>query len=111
MIYSHNTFTTVAEGNGLTVTVMVAESANYLGAVETVEISVAPMKVTLPEYQTSLAYTAETVELLESGEYYSVEGGSAVERGDYVATVILKDPENCVWEDADFMGTIEWKII
>ena len=38
--YTNNKFTTVAEGNGLKVTVSVAESANYLAASATVTITV-----------------------------------------------------------------------
>ena len=40
LVYSNNTFTTVAEGNGKTVTISVEESANYTAASKTVKIGV-----------------------------------------------------------------------
>lgn len=40
LVYSNNTFTTVAEGNGMEVVISVADTANYNGASTTVQITV-----------------------------------------------------------------------
>lgn len=40
LVYSNNTFTTVAEGNDMVVTISVADTANYNGASTTVQITV-----------------------------------------------------------------------
>ena len=116
LVYSDNTFTTVAEGNGKTVTITAAESANYFGASETVTITVNKLKVDKPSVSvTEFVYdnTEKTlISDISDGERYTVAEGKATKAGKYTATVSLKDTDNTEWSDggADPFD-IEWEIL
>ncbi len=114
LVYSNNTFTTVAEGNGMEVVITAPETDNYKSASATVTITVSPMTVAAPEYTaTELAYTAEEIVFLAEDEVYpyTVSGGSATEVGSYTAILTLKDSENFVWESGGSVLEIEWSIV
>ena len=113
LVYSDNTFTTVAEGNGMTVTITARESANYFGASETVTITVNKLKVDKPSASvTQFLYDNTEKTLISDGERYTVAEGKATDAGNYTATVSLSDIDNTEWSDggADPFG-IEWEIL
>ena len=113
LVYSDNTFTTVEEGNGKTVTITAAESANYFGASETVTITVNKLKVIKPSASvTQFVYDNTEKTLISDGERYTVAEGKATDAGDYTATVTLRDGANTEWSDgsSDPFG-IPWKIL
>ena len=113
LVYSDNTFTTVAEGNGKTVTITAEESANYFGASETVTITVNKLKVDKPSVSvTEFVYDNTEKTLLLAGERFTVTGGTATGADKYTATVSLSDIDNTEWSDggASSFG-IEWEIL
>ena len=113
LVYSDNTFTTVEEGNGKTVTITAAESANYFGASETVTITVDKLKVIKPSASvTQFVYDNTEKMLISDGKRYTVAEGKATDAGDYTATVTLRDGANTEWSDgsSDPFG-IPWKIL
>ena len=113
LVYSDNTFTTVEEGNGKTVTITARESANYFGASETVTITVNKLKVIKPSASvTQFVYDNTEKTLISDGERYTVAEGKATDAGDYTATVTLRDGANTEWSDgsSDPFG-IPWKIL
>ena len=82
IIYADNTFTTVAEGNGLTVNISVAESDNYLAASVTVTITVAKATPVLDVsgVKTDYVYT---------GEEQTIDSGATVDNDEQ--TIIYAD--------------------
>lgn len=60
-----------------------------------------PLPVAVPAYKASLPYdgSIQTSVSANSGDRYSVSGGSATNAGSYVAVVSLKDKKNTVWAD------------
>ena len=113
LVYSDNTFTTVAEGNGKTVTITAEESANYFEASETVTITVNKLKVDKPSVSvTEFVYDNTKKTLLLAGERFTVTGGTATGADKYTATVSLSDIDNTEWSDggASSFG-IEWEIL
>ena len=113
LVYSDNTFTTVAEGNGKTVTITAAESANYFGASATVTITVNKLKVIKPSASvTQFVYDNTEKTLISDGERYTVAEGKATDAGDYTATVTLRDGANTEWSDGGASSfDIEWEIL
>ena len=113
LVYTNNTFTTVAEGNGMTVKITAEDSANYFGASETVTITVNKLKVIKPSASvTQFVYDNTKKKLISDGERYTVADGKATDAGDYTATVSLTDDANTEWSDgsSDPFG-IPWKIL
>ena len=113
LVYTNNTFTTVAEGNGKTVTITAEESANYFGASETVTITVNKLKVDKPSVSVKeFVYDNTEKTLLLAGERFTVAGGTATGADKYTATVSLSDIDNTEWSDggASSFG-IEWEIL
>ena len=113
LVYSNNTFTTVAEGDGLEVVISVVESENYKSATATVTIAVYPLKVAPPVYtETEFVFSGEEIVFIGADDaYYTVTDGSATEIGSYVAIIELKDTVNFAWEDESFTGSISWSIV
>ena len=113
LVYSDNTFTTVAEGNGKTVTITAEESANYFGASETVTITVNKLKVIKPSASvTQFVYDNTEKTLISDGERYTVAEGKATDADKYTATVSLKDTDNTEWSDGGASSfDIEWEIL
>ena len=90
--YSSNTFTTVAEGNGMSVTITAEESANYLGASETVIVTVSEAllydvtKSVSAEYDGAAHGISVTLEGFVNGEDLAYAGGVIYygsEQGEY----------------------------
>ena len=113
LVYSDNTFTTVAEGNGKTVTITAAESANYFEASATVTITVNKLKVNKPSATvTEFVYDNTEKTLLPDGERYTVAEGKATKAGKYTATVSLSDIDNTEWSDGGASSfDIKWEIL
>ena len=70
-----------------------------------VKFTVNPKKLDVPQVTKKLVYTGEEVTAIKSTSEYTVENGSAVEEGNYEATVTLNDTKNYTWAD----GTTEAK--
>ena len=113
LVYSDNTFTTVEEGNGKTVTITARESANYFGASAKVTITVNKLKVIKPSASvTQFVYDNTEKMLISDGERYTVAEGKATDAGDYTATVTLSDIDNTEWSDGGASSfDIEWEIL
>ena len=113
LVYSDNTFTTVAEGNGKTVTITAAESTNYFEASEMVTITVNKLKVDKPSVSvTEFVYDNTEKTLLSAGERFTVAGGTATGADKYTATVSLSDIDNTEWSDGGASSfDIEWEIL
>ena len=98
-------------GNDIEVTVTYAE-----GGVEKYtlfQIDVAKRTVAKPVVDTTVFdATGETITLpIAASDYYTVEDNTAIEPGRYVATVILKDKVNTMWEDGSTDDvSIAWTI-
>ncbi len=93
----------------------VAETANYVGAVsEAVSfvVKAAVRRIDIPTAHTGLFYDGTEKIGVADGADYSVEGGKAVEVGDYTATVSLKDPIYTCWENGTTNDLqITWSIV
>lgn len=110
LVYTNNTFTTVAEGNGMTVTFTAAETDNYLGAQEQVTITVLPAdiageRVTADAIEDVRATGSQVKpepqvkfngEVLVNGEDYVLEYADNVEAGE--GKVIIKGQGNFTGE-------------
>ncbi|MBE5777229.1 MAG: hypothetical protein E7326_06940 [Clostridiales bacterium] len=110
LVYANNTFTTVAEGNGMTVTITAAETDNYLGAQEQVTITVLPAdiageRVTVDAIEDVRVTGSEVKpepqvkfngEVLVNGEDYVLEYADNVEAGE--GKVIIKGQGNFTGE-------------
>lgn len=109
--YSNNTFTTVAEGNGMEVMISVDESTNYKAASVTVTIIVNKMTVEKPVAESGLVYDGTEKTGVVGGDHYTVINGVATDADDYTATVQLKDADNTSWTDGTTDDlTIDWSI-
>jgi len=80
--YSDNTFTTVAEGNGLKVKIYVEESANFLAAEKKVELTVDKATPTID-------VTGVNTEYVYNGSLQTVESGATVDNDEQ--TVLYAD--------------------
>ena len=85
------------------------DQENYAEVTVTITVTVKPASVAVPTAASGLVYTgAEQVGVADS-TLYTVEGGSAVNAGNYTALVTLKDATNYAWA-SDFDGKIAWTI-
>ncbi|MDE7083183.1 MAG: MBG domain-containing protein, partial [Clostridia bacterium] len=75
IVYTNNTFTTVADGNGLVVSITVAESDNYLGATETVTLTVSKATPTLD-------VTGVKTDYVYTGSLQTVDSGATVDNSE-----------------------------
>ena len=117
LIYSNNSFTTVAEGDGLTVKISAAETANYLAAEAEVTIHVAKAeapKIILPA-ASRLTYGQRLSESALTGSE-SAPGSFAWENGDVLlpaglnscnVVFIPDDPDNYAWTQEMLVQKIE----
>ena len=113
LVTENGTFTTVGEGDGLTVIFSAPETDHYKAVSVSVTVSVSPLKVDAPTAaESSFEFTGEEIVYIEGSDElpYTVTNGSATEVGTYTAVIELKDRENYVWSDADFDGEMEWEI-
>ena len=82
-----------------TVTVTVADTANYAGLEVTFEVTVAKAKVTLDAVDSSVVYSgAEQTSEYENTELYTVTNVTATDVGDYTVTFALIDTDNYEWD-------------
>ena len=105
---------TNANESGYTVTITLKDAANYQwtdGGDDAVTFTWIVKKaiVTVPEAAEELIYNGIEQIGVAAGEHYSVAGGSAINAGEYEATLTLES-DNYVWSDASFDGTIAWSI-
>ena len=108
IVYTNNTFTTVAEGNGLEVSITVAESTNYLAASATVTLTVnkATPNLDVTGVQTNYVYTGAlqtidsgaTVDNAEQTVFYSNNTFTTVIQGNGMEVKIS------VAESANYLG-------
>ena len=82
---------------------------NYTDVDTTIVVTVNKATVAVPTAATGLVYSGEAQVGVADGALYTVEGGSAVNAGNYTATVALKDTANYAWASA-FDGEITWTI-
>lgn len=113
LTYGNNTFTTVAEGNGMEVTVSVAESTNYLEASATFTITVTAKQITVVwgeltiEYDGTAKVPTATADTGIEGETVTiVVSGAAIEPGTYTATATT-DNTNYTLDNT----TVEFEIV
>ena len=117
LIYSNNSFTTVAEGDGLTVKISAADTANHLAAEAEVTIHVAKAeapKLVLPA-ASRLTYGQKLSESALTGSE-SAPGSFAWENGDVLlpaglnscnVVFIPDDPDNYAWTQEMLVQKIE----
>ena len=117
LIYSNNSFTTVAEGDGLTVKISAADTANHLAAEAEVTIHVAKAeapKLVLPA-ASRLIYGQRLSESALTGSE-SAPGSFAWENGDVLlpaglnscnVVFIPDDPDNYAWTQEMLVQKIE----
>ena len=121
LAYANNTFTTVREGNGLTVTITAPETANYLAAEATVTLTVTPSKAPAIQWPTAgkLTYGQQ---LSES----ELKGGStnlgtfawqedatmkAIGLQTFTLTFIPADTENYLWGDSELVQSVKLSVV
>ena len=120
LAYANNTFTTVREGNGLTVTITAPETANYLAAEATVTLTVTPSKAPAIQWPTAgkLTYGQQ---LSES----ELKGGStnlgtfawqedatmkAIGPQTFTLTFTPADTENYLWDDSALVQGVKLRV-
>jgi len=100
-----------------TATATLKDTTNYTwedGKTDPVSIewTIAPKEVKLPEAKTGLVYNGSEQTGVEGTDEYTVEGGKETNAGTYTATVALKDKANYVWanngQSAD--QGVDWEI-
>ncbi len=75
-----------------------AVKTNYMDTpVYTLDATVFVLEIAVPETEIGLVYDGTEKVAVHPGQFYTVTGGSAVEAGDYVATVSLDEPGSTVW--------------
>ena len=115
--YTNNTFTTVQDGNGLTVTITAQETANYLPAKASVTLSVAAAKAPAIEWPTAGKLTYGQM-LSESklkggstglGAFTWQEDATMKEIGVQAFTLVFipADTENYLWDDARLTQSVK----
>lgn len=117
--YSNNTFTTVAQGNGLEVNVYVEESANCLPASATVTITVSKAKYDMTNvswnysgaftYAPNVTRTVTLTNLPAGVGVRTYSDNSFTDAGDYIASVTEWTYDTVNYEEPTFR-TCSWKI-
>ena len=115
--YTNNTFTTVREGDGLTVTITAQETANYLPAKASVTLSVAAAKAPAIEWPTAgkLTYGQMLSESKLKGGSTSLgaftwqEDATMKELGVQAFTLVFipADTENYLWDDTKMTQSVK----
>ena len=89
------------------------EYLNFFGRSTTVGKDTAPcwdtFTIKIPKAKEGLTYNGKKQTGVAASEdgYYSIKGNIETKEGTYKATLSLKDPDWCTWED----GTIEDKVV
>ena len=100
-----------------TATATLKDTTNYTWedgstAPVSIEWTITPKEVELPEAKTGLVYNGSEQTGVEGTDEYTVEGGKETNAGTYTATVALKDKANYVWanngQSAD--QGVDWEI-
>ena len=118
-IYTNNTFTTVQEGNGLTVTISVPETANYLPANATVTLTVAKAKAPAIVWPTAstITYGDELRASIltsadQNGTFAWATPDAILPAGEQAPTVVYtpSDPDNYDWPEAGLSQEIPLQV-
>lgn len=107
-------YTVVWDGNRIdagTYTGTVIGTNGLLIGAQTVSFTITPKKLESPVAKTGLVYNGNAQTGVNGGEKYSVMGNTAVDAGNYSATVTIIDGKNYCWADGtEGSKTIPWSI-